>query len=611
MSCEDNVCGTGSWAGPLPGDPSNNSVLSAVPAFGGIDVFWTRPTTNPYAVAYGLLHRGRSSDQAGANYVATVSSSVYHDKITVTAPTTYYYWIQLVSVNGTPGAWVGPASATAVPLGQQTLESLTGLIDAGVLAQSLKTEISNITVLGQDLRKEIAKRLSDNLALTAALDAVHSETGEALTYIRDEVILRKDSDRVLANSINALAVGIAGNKSALVEEKEVRASADTAIAKTVTLLTTTVKDNNAAVAITTKALADKDTAMAETLTQMSVRVGDNTAAISREALARSTADDAFAITANKLVVASDVAIAAVQNTETTKIGYAVINGSTSAFDGDGITVVYPVARYPSGEFPAYASNRTRIIDKTGVTNWNATAAGIAKPLSWLVGLPLATAVKTVAVTGPDGTLATLETAMVAQKNLNGDFKALYTAKVSVNGLVGGFGIYNDGSTIEAGFDVDRFWVGRTGATNVKPFIVDSGIVYMDKARIRNADIETLKIAGNAVTVPMTDVRTDTVTGNNTYITVAEVTVTLAQPGWVYALFTANQYYGDGLRVSWTRLDLAGVTTEVGGNAVTTNIAVSYTRYLSAGSHVVRVQWSAVDGTVNVGNRNLFVMGVMR
>ncbi|WP_273688472.1 phage tail protein [Ketogulonicigenium vulgare] len=49
-------------------------------------------------------------------------------------------------------------------------------------------------------------------------------------------------------------------------------------------------------------------------------------------------------------------------------------------------------------------------------------------------------------------------------------------------------------------DAHRFAI-TGGSTDVYPFIVDGGTVYIDKARIRDADIDTLKIAGNAVTVP--------------------------------------------------------------------------------------------------------------
>jgi len=75
--------------------------------------------------------------------------------------------------------------------------------------------------------------------------------------------------------------------------------------------------------------------------------------------------------------------------------------------------------------------------------------------------------------------------------------ALYTAKVNVNGLIGGFGIYNDGSTVQAGFDVDNFWIGRTGPDKVKPFIINGDTVYMNNVMIAQGSIDNAKI-GNII-----------------------------------------------------------------------------------------------------------------
>ncbi|ASK18854.1 phage tail tip fiber protein [Halomonas sp. N3-2A] len=78
------------------------------------------------------------------------------------------------------------------------------------------------------------------------------------------------------------------------------------------------------------------------------------------------------------------------------------------------------------------------------------------------------------------------------KRVDGELEeigALYTAKVQVNGLIGGFAIYNDGTEVDAGFDVDRFWIGRTNGNKRKPFIIDDDVVYMNNAMIRNGSIQ--------------------------------------------------------------------------------------------------------------------------
>ncbi|QKS24587.1 host specificity protein J [Vreelandella titanicae] len=59
----------------------------------------------------------------------------------------------------------------------------------------------------------------------------------------------------------------------------------------------------------------------------------------------------------------------------------------------------------------------------------------------------------------------------------------WTAQVQSNGLVGGFGIYNDGNTVDAGFSVDKFFIGRDLNNKVAPFIVNNNQVVIDDAII--------------------------------------------------------------------------------------------------------------------------------
>lgn len=375
-SCITDTCGTGDWTGPLPGDPDNTSILSAVPAFGGIDVSWTYPNINPHAVAHVLLYRGITSNYAASVKQATVAGNTFYDKITGTAGTRYYYWIQIVSVNGTVGSVIGPASAVVRSRSQDIVDDLTGQIDAGVLAQSLKTEIAKITLNAEDLKQEILNRTLGDGAVTTLLMEVQDEVSGSFALLNQEVLLRVEGQNAIASTLQTLGVANANNAAAIFTEQQTRVSADSALSQQVTLL---------------------------------VAATDGfAAAIQNEEYARTTADSALAGQISTAQSTLGNNIASVQTSLTTNINQ--VDGKVS---------------------------------------------GIG---------------------------------------------ALYTAKVDVNGLVGGFGVYNDGTFVEAGFDVDRFWVGRTGPDRVKPFIIENDVVYMNKARIKNADIDTLKIAGNAVTV---------------------------------------------------------------------------------------------------------------
>lgn len=311
-SCSTNTCGVGSWNGPLPGDPDNNSVLTATPAFGGIDVSWSYPAVNPYAVAHTLLYRGVSSDFNTALLISAVGGSFFYDKSTSPQLIQYYYWIRIVSVNGTVGALIGPASAIAKPTIASVIEGLTGQINAGLLAQSLKTEIDKVTLNEQAITEERVARIAANTAYSSVLLQVQAGVDEAYAVITQEITARQDGESALAAAIN-----------------------------------------------TTQSVLGNNIASAQTTLQTNINTVDG---------------------------------------KVTEIG------------------------------------------------------------------------------------------------------ALYTAKVSVNGLIGGFGIYNNGSVIQAGFDVDEFWVGSSQANKRKPFIIVDGTTYIDDAAINKLTFTKLRDESGAVVI---------------------------------------------------------------------------------------------------------------
>lgn len=380
---ELRVCGTGGWTGPLPGDPSSDTIsLSATPTFGGISVSWSYPTVNSHAVAHTLLYRGVTPNFAASIERGVVAGNTFFDRVGASA--LYYYWIRVVSINGTLGDLIGPASATSRALSTDIIELLSGQISAGVLATALRTDIDKITLNYAELLAEIAERISGDAALSAALADVQNGVTDSMAFIQNEITTRTNGQNALASQINTIAALNASNIAAITTEQTARVTADAALASSIT------------------------TVQAAT--------ADAAAAVIAETTARTTADSALASS-----------ITTAQST---------LNGSISS------------------------------VQVTLQTNIN-TVSGVA------------------------------DTA----KNKADALGALYSVQVSADGLVGGFGVYNDGTSIEAGFEVDTFWIGRSASDKVLPFIVSGGVVYINKARIKDADIDTLKIAGNAVTVP--------------------------------------------------------------------------------------------------------------
>jgi hypothetical protein len=336
------TCGTGGWSGPLPGDPSTNSILTATPVFGGIDITWTPAIVNPHAVAHTYLYRSTNPDFLTAVRIATVGGTHFYDKLENLL--TYYYWIQIVSINGTLGEVIGPASAIPRLSIDATIQALTGRIDNGVLAQSLKSEIDRISLIDGDLFQEIQDRIAANELLGAAIQTAQTDASQAVSLLNEEITQRTTAYNVLLQTINTMAGQVNDNKAAIETESTLRIS--------------------------------NDEALAQQITNVQSAAGDN--------------------------------LAAVQTTLQTNIN--TVNGKVT------------------------------------------------------------------------------------------DIGALYTAKVQVNGLIGGFGVYNDGTEVQAGFDVDTFWVGRTGPDKKKPFIIDSvsGETYIDKAVIPTLTADMIDTKGLSI-----------------------------------------------------------------------------------------------------------------
>lgn len=437
MSCENNVCGIGNGNLPQPGDPDNNISLSARRVYGGILVSWSYPVVNGHAVAYTEVYRNSTNDSASAIKLENAGGSSYYDRLNPSVETDYYYWIEVVSIRGSRGARIGPTSATAYPIQQQTLEGLTGLIDEGLLAETLRTHISGITQNHEAIMKEIEDRTKDNKAFQDALAAVQSESGEAMSYLLQETTLRKDGDAQLFNQVNALALSVGQALGAIVEERNLRVTKDQVLAEDLLTIKGRVGNAEGLINTETRLRVENDSVLYDRYNDVSGRVGKSEGYISDIINLKIASNSVLITRLNSIGSAADNAKSAVNTLETS------------------------------------LANGTHALAKK-VTTVEATLNGNV-------------------ATGQVGLTAEVNE---ATKRVN----VIWSAVTEVNGLVGGFGITNDGRIVEAGFDVDRFWIGRTGPTKVKPFIIEGDTVYLNKARIRNADIDTLKIAGNSVMV---------------------------------------------------------------------------------------------------------------
>ena len=347
-SCLNGVCGTGKGNFPQPGDPDNNITITATPAFGGIDVSWTYPGLNPEAVAHVILYRGVNGKFANASRLTIVNGNFFYDKSAGDHDIQYFYWVQVVSVNGTYGDVIGPASAIARPTLAEMLKMLAGQIDAGMLAQTLKADIDKITLNKLGIDQALLEQAAVDQALAAAFNQVEASSEETRALVQQEMVARAKADSAVITQVNTIYSEMNGKVAAVQRVQD--------------------------------ALVSKMKSVAEDLTTVSAELDGNSS--------------------------------------TGQIGL-----------------------------------------KTVVERINGKVV---------------------------------------------EMGSLYTVKVKVdsNGqaLIGGFGIYNDGRTVQAGFDVDTFWVGKTGVNGRKPFIIKGKEVFMDEAAIASLTFTKLRAEDGSVII---------------------------------------------------------------------------------------------------------------
>lgn len=180
---------------------------------------------------------------------------------------------------------------------------------------------------------------------------------------------------------------------------------------------------------------------------------------------------------------------------------------------------------------------------------------------------------------------------VVQSSVNG-IEGVYGVEVNNNGVVSGFGLISqlvDGVPVsDMIVDVNNFYVGTSDlAGNFSaPFVVTGGEVFLTKARIRNADIDTLKLAGNAATAAdFGQVSNNTPgAGINTQLSGASAAVTIPANTTARVFISANYRQGYTAQPrQWGYFLFGGVN---GTSTITTRTGMSATNDQAVVTHLV-------------------------
>jgi len=488
-------CGVNPGIGPLPNDPDNNSILTASPAFGGIDVSWTYPELNPEAVAYTLLYRSTNfNPDTKVNY-RTVSGDYFFDRVNPEQAVEYFYWIQIVSINGTVGTLIGPASAIARPSIEQTIELLTGQITAGQLGQALQEYISKIDLIEGGLSDEIQERWANFQDTLDKFTLFENDLDGIATLVSQEVSRLESSDTAQVQAINVIAAKANDNAALVLQESIARADADSALATTISLVQATAATDSAAVqglAVNAQQSADAASALAVAKANEAEIAANaytdgkatatETASINaakaytneRELIVKSYADG-IVTTAEQAAIDAAAVYTRAQKAAAEIVAAAYADGIVTAEEARAIADATAKANAAQAAASALANaaqgtanqaNAAILLEQTARANGDNALAQQTQTLQSTVGQ----------------NTSSIEVQSTAIDGLSAQYTVKVQTDVNGNQIVGGFGLATEAGTgtVEAGFDVDRFWVGKLGQQTF-PFIIEGNEVFMKEA----------------------------------------------------------------------------------------------------------------------------------
>nr|WP_260441036.1 DUF1983 domain-containing protein [Pseudomonas putida] len=251
------------------------------------------------------------------------------------------------------------------------------------------------------------------------------------------------------------------------------------------------------------------------------------------------------------------------------------------------------------------------------------------------------------------TNASVQQISSAQTGLNNRVNAQYSVKVAVtqNGVYAlggiGVGVQNQNGVLQSVVAVlaDQFAViNAAGNGYVSPFAIQGGQVFMNDAFIRDgsiinakiqdaaisnakiangaitaakigvAEIDTLRIRGNAVTVPVSASSPGNVQGVGVgqWQPLIAVGVQMDEGGFITAQYSCYQGFGSGIRKYQFQMDINGLVIAQGGG----DWADSFPNLMGSigvgpGYFVITVKWWGENSGVGVQNHTLYAMGTKR
>ncbi|MGQ7253986.1 phage tail tip fiber protein [Vreelandella titanicae] len=338
----------------------------------------------------------------------------------------------------------------------------------------------------------------DRLMVTFAEIAIPEVTA-AIEQIQQALV---DQDQALAQELIGFSAQLDTNTAAIQQEITARTTLTDSLANSVQTLQAATQDNAAAIVAEREAWSTETDALAEQLDQLIADVGDGgVASIEEERRVRASEDEYLASLQRVLSAAEGVNSASYQFQTTTRItaeeAEAVRNEQLQAQIGESLAAIESEATVRASETEALtqqintqasvAANNTALIQTE--SNTRASAVSV-----------LAEQINTVQVEFNDELASVQQATQVQYNQATQRLEAMWTLRIDNGGRVSGIGLADDGEMSTFGIRADRFFIAHpTNSDTVLPMIVDSGMVLINNALIRdlkanNIDVDDLVVS---------------------------------------------------------------------------------------------------------------------
>lgn len=646
------------------GKTENTSTLGELVAVGkvfGINLSWSLPSNNPH-LAYTEIWKSPTNNLSAATVMGAFAYPQRNYTLSgLKAGEGYFFWARLVDKSGNVGAWhptgggvYGETSSDASDIldyirdqildtetAQELLRQIADLrprIDEAeqMIDDALEqTEEVRVRVLGRlqklvddieiaklqvsaerylrDDGDQVVERKVNNLEVTVnetiggaiteineiiatdrevvayRLSILNARVDDADATILEESVARASETDALATTLVALTARVTGSEASVVEERTARADADEALAQTTTLLTARVGEAESEITTEQTARVDGDEALASTLSTLTVRVGSNEAALTTEQKVRADQDSALTSSFTGLQTRVGTAESSLTSLSQT------VSGNGTSFASQLSTLHSQVGSLGAS---LVSESQTRASQDSGLVSQINTA--------YLTGTNAA---------------AAASSAMTVAQGLDGRLKSTYSIRAQVNaygqvwmaGMALGVEDVGGAYQSQALFVADRFAILHSHDQPYVsvPFAVQNGQVIIKDAVIGNAAISTLKVAGEAITIPRTWADGGSYGGQGGHIVSMQVSMYMPEGGQIVVFYTGNQGYSGGTKVFGFRLKINGqVVNDVFINEISGLNSMSGAAYVGAGWATLAMEWFGEPGIVLTSQR-MTAIGAMR